>query len=149
MNQIQNVLSNEYLSTIIYLYLNTEDILNLSMINKKTKNLLGNTWKEICTNKFTSNYIEYSIFDFLIYQKIPNRTSFICDSFFIDKINWEQFDKFGKQIIINIKRLKNNEIINFNDDCILFCNYFFSTLKGKFRYLFLFYMFNIRTMVFT
>jgi hypothetical protein len=136
MNQIQNVLSNEYLSGIIYLYLNIEDILNLSMINKKTKNLLGKTWKEICTNEFTSNYIEYSIFDFLINIKIPKRTSFICDSFFIDKINWEQFYKCGKQIIINIKRLVNNELIKFNDDCILFCNYFFSTLKGKFRNLF-------------
>ena len=70
MNQIQNILSNEYLSEIIYKYLNIDDILNLSMVNKKTKNSLRKTWKEICTNEYTSNYIEYSIFDFLIYQKI-------------------------------------------------------------------------------
>ena len=132
MNQIQNILSNEYLSEIIYKYLDIEDILNLSMVNKKTKNSLRKIWKEICTNEYTSNYIEYSIFDFLININIPKSSSFIYDSFFSDKIDWEKFYKCGKQIIIIIKRLENNEIIKFNRDSNLFCNYFFSILKGKF-----------------
>ena len=81
MNETQNVLFKEYLSRFIFIYLDIEDILNLSLSNKKIRQILGKTWKEICTNEFIKDYNDYSIFEFLTNYKNPRINSFICDSF--------------------------------------------------------------------
>ena len=138
MNETQNVLFKEYLSRFIFIYLDIEDILNLSLSNKKIRQILGKTWKEICTNEFIKDYNDYSIFEFFSNYKNPRINSFICDSFFIGKINWEQLFKYGKQIKKIMKNLQYSEITRFNDDCLNFCNYFFSTLKGNFYFFYIF-----------
>lgn len=135
MNNTSKIISNENLFGIILSYLQLNDLITMSSVNKKSHQYTNKIWNEKCRDRYTSSYEDYSILSISKQDIFQNNFEFPLSTNF-NEIDWKKFFRIGNEIKFGYSLINNDSNFDFkpSDSCSL-RDKMFSMLKGThFKY---------------